>query len=68
MLVMIALSAASAHSVSRPESSALAKIRVLKAASASKAEWAKSASPHKKEIVVQETDGRLTLIRVVEHE
>ena len=68
MLVLLALSAASAGSATKVESNALARVRVLRAVSASKAEWAKSASPHKKVILVKEPDGQVTLVRVVEYE
>jgi hypothetical protein len=68
VLVLLALSAASVNSVTRVESTAQAKVRVLKAATASKAEWARSATPHKKEVLVKEADGRLTLVRIVEYE
>jgi hypothetical protein len=68
MLVLLALSAASVPTATKVESNAQATVRVLKSASASKAAWATSASPHKKEVLVKEDDGRLTLVRIVEFE
>jgi hypothetical protein len=68
MLALLALSAASAGSATKVESNAQARVRVLRAASASKTEWAKSASPHKKVVLLKEPDGQLTLVRIVEYE
>jgi hypothetical protein len=70
MLAVIALSAltVAAPLAAKVESAAEAKVRVLSAVTASKSGWGKSSSPHKKEILVKERGGQLTLVRIVEYE
>ena len=67
MLALFVMSAA-AISVTRVESNAHVKVSVLTAVTAAREAWLKSASPHKREILVKEPDGKLTLVRVVEYE
>jgi hypothetical protein len=68
MLVLLVLSAASLPSIRKAELNAQVSVRVLRAVTASKTEWNKSASPHRKEILVKEPGGKLTRVRIIEYE
>jgi hypothetical protein len=71
MLGLLVLSAAAAAAVPpapKAEVVAQAKVRVLRAVTASKDGWSKTAGSNKKEILVREPSGQLVLVRVVDYE
>jgi hypothetical protein len=52
----------------QPRPQAIAAVRILKAASASEKDWLSETAAHRREIMVRERDGRLTAVRLIEHE
>jgi hypothetical protein len=68
LLFLSAVPAAAAPPAPKAEAVAQAKVRVLRAATASKNDWIKNAGPNKKEIFVREPGGQLVLVRVVDYE
>lgn len=69
MLMFLALAAAAAtETPPRVASTAEASVRLLHAQSASKKDWEAADTSHKREILVRESDGRMTRVRLIEHE
>lgn len=69
MLMFLALAAAAAPGTPPPvASTAQASVRLLHAQSASKKDWEAADPSHKREILVKEADGRMTRVRLIEHE
>ena len=68
MLLYLAAVAATPPPVVRPTRPATARVRLVNAARATRADWRAAESLNKREIVVEEADGRKTIVRVIEHE
>ena len=68
MLMFLALAAAATEAPPRVASTAEASVRLLHAQSASKKDWEAADPSHKREILVRESDGRMTRVRLIEHE
>lgn len=68
MIVLLALAATAIAAPRPPSAAAQATVRVLRPVTASEREWKQTPSPHKREIIVKEADGRMTRVRVIEHE
>ena len=66
MFVLLALAATVAAPA--PSAAAQATVRILRPVTASEREWKQTPSPHKREIIVKEADGRMTRLRGIEHE
>lgn len=50
------------------ERQAVATVRVLTSASASAKDWESTPEAQRREILIRETDGRITRLRLIEHE
>ena len=68
MFVLLALAATVAAPPPAPSAAAQATVRILRPVTASEREWKQTPSPRKREIIVKEADGRMTRVRVIEHE
>jgi hypothetical protein len=69
MIALIALGAAViAAPRPQPRPQAIATVRILKPVSASEKDWLADTAAHRREIMVREKDGRLTAVRLIEHE
>jgi len=47
---------------------ALASARLVRAASSSEMDWRSVSTRHRRQRVVREADGRLTMLRIIDHE
>jgi len=66
---MITLLALAAAAVSQPApAQAVATVRILRAASASRKDWTSAPAMRRREVRVREKDGRTTLVRLIEYE
>ena len=52
----------------QPRPQAIATVRILRSLSASEKDWLSGSATHRREIMVREKDGRLTAVRLIEHE
>jgi len=52
----------------QPRPQAIATVRILRPLSASEKDWLSGSAAHRREIMVREKDGRLTAVRLIEHE
>lgn len=68
VILLLALSHASAVAAAEPVSTAKATVRVLQPVSASKNQWDRPDTRHKREVLVKEADGRITRMRLIENE
>ena len=78
MILLLALAAVAAPQAApdpgRPSpsatvaASASATVRILHSATASSKDWSRPARGQKREVLVREADGRVTRLRLIEHE
>jgi len=78
MILLLALAAVAAPQAApdpgRPSpsaavaASASATVRILHSATASSKDWSRPAGGQKREVLVREADGRVTRLRLIEHE
>jgi len=62
------LLAVSATAEVRPAVQASASARVVRAVSSSEQEWRSPSAHHRRQRLVREADGRVTVLRIIDHE
>lgn len=59
---------AAPFSAARPDVQAIATVRIVRSLSTSEKDWLSQPADRRRQILIREKDGRITTVRLIEHE